>query len=155
MAIEIERKYLVKNDKWKPFVESEAIMMQGYLASLTNVSIRVRVAKGKAHLNIKSATLGISRSEYEYEIPLLDGEEMLANLTTGSVIDKVRYRVRCGDHTWELDVFHGDNAGLIVAELELNSEDEAFEMPEWAGEEVSGDPKYYNASLVKHPYRDW
>ncbi|MEN8167421.1 MAG: CYTH domain-containing protein [Pseudomonadota bacterium] len=155
MAIEIERKYLVKNDKWKSFVESEAIFKQGYLATVANASIRVRVAKGRAHLNIKSTTVGIRRSEYEYEIPLMDGEEMLANLTTGSVIDKVRYKVRCGDHIWELDLFHGDNEGLIVAELELSSEDETFEMPEWAGEEVSGDPRYYNASLVKHPYCDW
>lgn len=155
MAIEIERKFLVKNNKWKNSVESEAVMKQGYLATVANASIRVRVAKGKAHLNIKSTTVGIRRSEYEYEIPLMDGEEMLANLTAGSVIDKVRYKVRCGGHIWELDIFHGDNEGLIVAELELSSEDETFELPEWAGEEVSGDLRYYNASLVKHPYCDW
>ncbi len=129
MAVEIERKYLVVNDKWKPFVESEAAMKQGYLATVANASIRVRVAKGKAYLNIKSATVGIRRAEYEYEIPLQDGEEMLANLTSGSVIDKVRYKVRCGDHVWDLDLFHGDNSGLIVAEVELDSEDESFEMP--------------------------
>jgi adenylate cyclase len=155
MAIEIERKFLVKNDKWKSSVESEATMKQGYLASVDKASIRVRVAKGRAHLNIKSATLGIRRSEYEYEIPLDDGEEMLANLANGSVIDKVRYKVRCGDHLWELDVFHGDNAGLIVAELELAAEDETFEIPDWVGEEVSGDVRYYNSSLVKHPFCDW
>ncbi|MEN8178908.1 MAG: CYTH domain-containing protein [Pseudomonadota bacterium] len=155
MAVEIERKYLVANNKWKLSVESEAAMKQGYLATVANASIRVRIAKGKAHLNIKSITLGISRSEYEYEIPLQDGEEILANLTSGSVIDKVRYKVRCGGHVWDLDLFHGDNEGLVVAEVELDSEDEAFEVPEWAGEEVSTDPKYYNASLVKHPYCDW
>ena len=155
MAVEIERKYLVVNDKWKPFVESEAAMKQGYLATVANASIRVRVAKGRAYLNIKSATVGIRRAEYEYEIPLQDGEEMLANLTSGSVIDKVRYKVRCGDHVWDLDLFHGDNSGLMVAEVELDSEDESFEMPQWAGEEVSGDVKYYNSSLVKHPYCDW
>ena len=155
MAVEIERKYLVVNDKWKPFVESEAAMKQGYLATVANASIRVRVAKGRAYLNIKSATVGIRRAEYEYEIPLQDGEEMLANLTSGSVIDKVRYKVRCGDHVWDLDLFHGDNSGLMVAEVELDSEDETFEMPQWAGEEVSGDVKYYNSSLVKHPYCDW
>ncbi len=155
MAVEIERKYLVKNDKWREFVESESVMKQGYLATVANASIRVRVAKGKAYLNIKSATVGIRRAEYEYEIPLQDGEEMLANLTAGSLIDKVRYEVRCGDHLWELDLFQGDNSGLVVAELELASEDETFEMPEWAGEEVSGEARYYNASLVKHPYCDW
>jgi len=155
MAVEIERKYLVINDKWKSSVDSESTLKQGYLATVPKASIRVRVANDKAHLNIKSVTLGISRSEYEYEIPLEDGEEMLANLTTDPIIDKVRYRVRCGDHTWDLDLFHGDNEGLIVAEIELASEDEVFEVPEWVGEEVSGDPKYYNASLVKHPYCDW
>ncbi|MGD8590554.1 MAG: CYTH domain-containing protein [Chromatiales bacterium] len=155
MALEIERKYLVINDKWKSSVESQTVMKQGYLATVANASIRVRVARDKALLNIKSATLGIRRSEYEYEIPLADAEEMLADLVQGAVIDKVRYEVRCGNHLWELDVFHGDNEGLIVAELELSSEDESFEMPEWAGQEVSGDPRYYNASLVKHPYCDW
>ena len=130
-------------------------MKQGYLATVDKASIRVRVADGRAHLNIKSATLGIRRSEYEYEIPLQDGEEMLTNLANGSVIDKVRYKVRCGDHLWELDVFHGDNAGLVVAEIELASEDEPFEMPEWAGDEVSGDARYYNSCLVKHPFCDW
>ncbi len=155
MPVEIERKYLVVNDKWKLHVESEATLKQGYLATLPNASIRVRVAKGSAHLNIKSVTLGISRSEYEYEIPLEEGEEILANLTAGPIIDKVRYKVRCGNHIWDLDLFHGDNEGLIVAEVELDAEDETFEMPEWAGEEVSGDPKYYNASLVKRPYCDW
>jgi len=155
MAVEIERKFLVKNDKWKAFVVSEAAMKQGSLATLEKSSIRVRVADGRAHLNIKSVTLGIRRSEYEYEIPLGDGEEILAELTAGAVIDKVRYKVRCGEHIWEVDLFRGDNAGLIVAEVELNAEDESFEMPEWAGEEVSGDPRYYNASLVKHPYCDW
>ena len=155
MAIEIERKYLVVNDKWKSSVESEAAMKQAYLATVENASILVRVAKGKAYLNIKSSTLGIRRSEYEYEIPLQDGEEMLANLTSGSVIDKVRYKVRCGEHIWDLDLFHGDNTGLVVAEVELTSEDEDFEVPLWVREEVSGDPKYYNASLVNHPYCDW
>ena len=130
-------------------------MKQAYLATVAKASIRVRVARDKAYLNIKSVTLGISRTEYEYVIPLADAEEMLENLVDGAVIDKVRYKVRCGAHVWDLDVFHGANQGLVVAEVELDSEDEAFEMPAWAGQEVSGDPKYYNASLVKHPYCDW
>ena len=130
-------------------------MKQGYLATVANASIRVRVTEDKAHLNIKSSTVGISRSEYEYEIPLTDAEEMLAHLTDGAVIDKVRYEVRCGGHLWELDVFRGDNAGLVVAEGELQSEEEPFEMPEGVGDEVSGDTRYYNASLVRNPYRNW
>ena len=155
MALEIERKYLVINDKWKSSIESETVMKQGYLATVAKASVRVRIARDKAYLNIKSATLGIRRSEFEYPIPLTDAEEMLANLVDGAVIDKVRYEVRNGAHLWEVDVFHGDNQGLIVAELELSSEDESFATPEWAGQEVSGDPRYYNASLVKHPYCDW
>jgi adenylate cyclase len=155
MALEIERKYLVKNDNWKLFVESETVMKQAYLSTQGKSSIRVRVAQDKAYLSIKSAIAGIRRSEFEYPIPLADAEQMLAELVEGSVIDKVRYLVRCGAHVWELDVFHGDNAGLVVAELELASEDETFARPEWLGEEVSGDPRYYNASLVKHPYCDW
>jgi adenylate cyclase len=130
-------------------------MKQAYLATVAKASIRVRVARDQAYLNIKSATLGIRRTEFEYAIPLVDAEEMLANLVDGAAIDKVRYKVRCGAHVWDLDVFHGANAGLVVAEVELASEDEPFELPEWAGQEVSGDHRYYNASLVKHPYCDW
>lgn len=155
MVLEIERKYLVINDEWKSSVESETVMKQAYLATVEKASIRVRVAGERAFLNIKSATLGIRRSEFEYEIPLADAEAMLAELVDGAVIDKVRYHVRCGAHLWDLDVFHGANEGLIVAEVELASEDEDFELPAWTGQEVSGDPKYYNACLVKHPYCDW
>jgi adenylate cyclase len=155
MAVEIERKYLVINDKWKSSIESETVMKQAYLATVAKASIRVRVARDQAYLNIKSVTLGIRRTEFEYAIPLADAEEMLANLVDGAAIDKVRYKVRCGAHVWDLDVFHGANAGLVVAEVELASEDEPFELPEWAGQEVSGDHRYYNASLVKHPYCDW
>jgi adenylate cyclase len=155
MALEIERKYLVINNKWRDNVLSEAVMKQGYLCSLPHASVRVRVAENEARLTIKGRTEGISRHEYEYAIPLQDAEELLENQVTGAVIDKVRYQVQCGDHTWELDVFHGANQGLVVAELELSSEDEAFQMPAWAGEEVSSDRRYYNASLVDHPYCNW
>ena len=155
MATEIERKFLVKNDLWRDQVISESRMKQGYLASQGNASIRVRVDGGRALLNIKSVTLGIRRSEFEYEIPLEDGEEILAVIAQQPFIDKTRYKVKCGGHVWDLDLFEGENRGLIVAEVELGSEEESFEMPAWAGEEVSDDPRYYNVSLVKNPYTRW
>ncbi len=155
MGLEIERKFLVINDRWKAGVESESALKQGYLAAQPGLAIRVRIDGDRAQLNIKGGTEGIRRSEYEYEIPLADAEEMLANLTTGNIIDKTRYRVRCGDHLWDLDLFHGDNDGLVVAEIELESETESFVLPDWAGEEVSGDARYFNANLIQHPYRDW
>ena len=153
MALEIERKYLVVNDK--PFAVSETLMKQAYLLASPDLSIRVRVAGEQAFLTIKGATEGITRSEFEYPIPVADAEQMLTGLVQGSVIDKVRFRVRCGEHIWDLDQFHGDNQGLVVAEIELASEDEAFERPDWVGQEVSDDPRYYNASLARHPYCDW
>ncbi|MCU7916207.1 MAG: CYTH domain-containing protein [Candidatus Thiodiazotropha sp. (ex Gloverina cf. vestifex)] len=155
MGLEIERKFLVINELWKSHVESESQLKQGYLATQNNATIRVRIAENQAMLNIKGVTTGIRRSEYEYEIPLQDAQEMLDNLTEDSIIDKVRYQVRCGNHIWDLDVFHGENKGLIIAEVELSTEDEGFIIPEWAGLEVSGDIKYYNASLVRKPYRYW
>lgn len=155
MALEIERKYLVINDKWRDSVIKESVMKQGYLANVPNASVRVRVADNMARLTIKGRSEGISRSEYEYPIPLQDAQEILNGLVAGALIEKVRYQVKCGDHLWDLDVFDGTNRGLIVAEVELGSEEEAFQMPEWAGEEVSSDSRYYNASLVTHPYCDW
>lgn len=155
MGLEIERKYLVINDNWKSAVEGESVLKQGYLTAQPEVTVRVRIAGERAQLNIKGGMKGISRSEYEYEIPLPDAEEIIANLVTGSVIDKTRYKVRCGDHLWDLDLFHGDNAGLVIAEIELESETESFHMPDWVGQEVSRDARYYNANLIKHPYRDW
>jgi len=155
MAIEIERKFLVINNNWKAHVVSSASLKQAYLATQPKVTIRVRIADGIAQLNIKGATSGISRSEYEYDIPPADAEEMLSQMTDGTVIEKQRFKVRCGEHVWDLDVFHGDNQGLVVAEVELASEDAPFEMPDWAGDEVSGDTRYYNASLITHPYNTW
>ena len=94
-------------------------------------------------------------AEFEYEIPVSDAEAMLASIAEQPFIDKIRYKIRCGNHIWDLDVFEGPNKGLVIAEVELSSENEAFEMPEWAGEEVSGDPRYYNANLIKHPFCSW
>lgn len=155
MAIEIERKFLVKNERWRDSVISSSELKQGYLANQNNASVRVRVVRGKAYLNIKSKTLGIKRSEYEYQIPVEEAEEMLHHLAEQPVIAKTRYMVQSGEHIWELDVFEGENSGLVVAEIELESEHETFELPEWAGEEVSDDPRYYNINLVKHPFCKW
>jgi adenylate cyclase len=155
MALEIERKYLVANDKWQDNVIKKSVMKQGYLATVPNATVRVRVSGSEARLTIKGRSKGISRSEYEYPIPLQDAEEILKNHITGALVEKVRYKVKCGDHVWDLDVFAGANHGLIMAEVELSSEEEGFQMPEWAGEEVSSDRRYYNASLASHPYCDW
>jgi adenylate cyclase len=155
MATEIERKFLVTGDSWRNAVESEARLMQGYLANNANVTVRVRIKGNKAMLTIKGATLGVTRAEYEYAIPMDDADTMLKELATGPVVDKTRYLVRVDDHVWELDVFHGDNDGLVMAEIELGSEDEAFRLPDWAGEEVSHDSRYYNVNLARNPYKHW
>jgi len=155
MAKEIERKFLLVNDAWRTEVSASCHYAQGYLSSSEKVSIRIRSSGEKAYLNFKSATLGISRSEYEYEIPLADADEMLASFSEGPLIEKVRYFVKRGNHTWEIDVFEGANEGLVVAEIELKDEDEAFERPAWVGDEVSDNPRYYNVCLVTHPYCEW
>lgn len=155
MAREVERKFLVRGDGWREQVSHSEDFRQGYLAGGGRSSVRVREAGGRAQLNIKSATLGVERREYEYEIPLADAREMLAELCDGALIDKRRHWVPHGDHVWEIDEFRGDNAGLVVAELELDSPDERFEPPPWLDREVSHLARYYNVALVEHPYRDW
>ena len=155
MAQEIERKFLVVNDDWRAEVARESRFRQGYLSGGKHGSVRVRAAGPRAYLNIKSGTLGISRREYEYEIPVADAEEMLDELCERPLIEKTRYFVPHGRHVWEVDVFEGDNAGLVVAEVELDDVDETLELPAWVGAEVSHDPRYYNVSLVRHPYKEW
>lgn len=155
MAREIERKFLVTGEGWRQGVERSVRYRQGYLSSDKGCSIRVRVSEAGAHLNIKSATLGVQRHEFEYAIPLADAHEMLDTLCSGPLIEKTRHYVPHGGHLWEVDVFEGDNAGLVVAEIELAREDEPFERPDWVGEEVSQDPRYYNVCLVEHPYKTW
>ena len=118
-------------------------------------SIRVRIAEDKANLNIKGATLGVVRTEYEYPLPLQDAVEMLDNFTLGSQIVKIRHFVRYSGHLWEIDVFEGSNEGLIVAEIELDDIDEIFSLPSWVGKEVSDDKRYYNVYLAHHPYSEW
>jgi adenylate cyclase len=155
MALEIERKYLVINDNWKDSVVSQTVIKQGYLATTSKASVRVRVEGEEANINIKGSRVGISRPEYEYPIPLEEAEELLEHLVIDAVIDKIRYKVKCGAHIWDLDLFQGANQGLVIAEVELSHEDETFEIPVWVGEEVSREQRYYNANLVKRPYCDW
>jgi adenylate cyclase len=155
MAQEIERKYLVKNDSWRDQVFRHVYMRHGYLNDTQQSSVRVRVEGDKAYLNIKSATLGVFRKEYEYPIPVEEANEILTDLASKPLIEKTRHYINYAGHLWELDVFEGDNQGLIVAEVELDHEEEAIELPPWAGEEVSDDPRYYNVCLVKHPFKDW
>lgn len=155
MGNEIERKFLVKSNRWREEVASSLSLRQGYLLRGTGTAIRVRVQDGRAELNIKSTQDGIHRLEFEYQIPLEDGEELLDRIALPPLIEKTRHLVRRGDHVWEIDEFFGANAGLIVAEIELASADEAFDRPDWLGREVSTDPRYYNSSLSEHPFCTW
>lgn len=155
MATEIERKYLVRGDAWRDEAADSRRFKQAYLSRLDHVSIRIRIIDDvTAKLTIKSGRRGLSREEFEYEVPVNDGLEMLA-LRKGAIVEKTRYRVIRGDLTWEIDVFAGENSGLVVAEVELEGEDQAISLPEWIGEEVTGDPKYYNASLSVTPFNLW
>ncbi|MCK4743758.1 MAG: CYTH domain-containing protein [Sulfuriflexus sp.] len=159
MAIEIERKFLLLDETWREQADAGNTMRQGYFAgpeaSKRLASIRIRVDNEHAFLNIKSYELGISRQEYEYPIDRHDAEKMLETLCERPLVEKTRYKVVVGNHTWEIDVFAGKNEGLIVAEIELQDENESFHKPAWLGEEVSDDPRYYNVCLIQHPYKDW
>ena len=130
-------------------------MRQGYLLGSPSASVRVRVSGEQAWLNIKSKTIGVTRAEFDYEIPRADADSILDTLCSGTIVEKTRFLVEHGSHVWEIDVFDGENDGLIVAEVELSSEDEAFSKPDWAGQEVSDDPRYYNSVLSERPYRTW
>lgn len=155
MAIEIERKFLVENDHWRDQVTRVSHFKQGYMGNSKHCSIRVRTEGERAWINIKSATLGITRKEYDYEIPVEDASEILANLCDKPLIEKSRYLVKHEQHVWEIDVFEGANKGLVVAEIELADTNESFSMPDWAGAEVSDDPRYYNVCLIENPYSAW
>jgi adenylate cyclase len=160
VATEIERKFLIANASWRAHADTGVIMRQGYLNGVgtdfqAKSSVRVRIEGAQANINIKGATLGIRRQEYEYPIPLADANEMLDTLADEPLIEKIRYRIPQGIHIWEIDVFSGDNEGLVVAEIELSNEDEHFERPAWLGKEVSSESRYYNVCLVSHPYKNW
>jgi len=154
MGVEIERKYLVEGDSWRGQIVSATRIVQGYLAR-GDVTVRARIRGDRAYLTVKGRSQGIARSEFEYEIPVADAETMLAELADGPVVEKTRNLVEVGGHTWELDVFAGENSGLVMAEVEVPSADTEFPLPEWAGQEVSDDPRYYNVNLAQNPYRNW
>lgn len=154
MATEVERKFLVIGDDWRAIGTATAFR-QGYLSTVKERTVRVRVAGDRGTLTIKGVTTGATRSEFEYQIPVGDAQAMLDELCERPIIEKVRHTVGFAGKTWEIDEFGGVNAGLVVAEVELDDERESFERPLWIGDEVTGDPRYYNANLIEHPYSRW
>jgi adenylate cyclase len=155
MATEIERKFLVDRTSWQPDPATGTRYHQGYLSSEPGSTVRVRIAGDGGFLTIKGMTRGIARSEFEYPIPLADARQLLSELCHHPLIEKIRYREPWDGLTWEVDVFEGENAGLIVAEIELPTPDWAFTRPPWIGREVSDDPRYFNAALSRNPYSRW
>lgn len=153
MAKEIERKFLTRGSAWR---RAGAVRLrQGYLSSVKGRTVRVRtVGDHRAYLTIKGIAVGATRAEFEYEIPWEDAKELLSICET-PLIEKDRYRVEEGGVVWEIDEFFGENKGLIIAEVELESEDQVFTKPDWVGEEVTGDPRYFNSNLIKKPYTRW
>jgi len=154
MPKEIEKKFLVKGDGWRGKAVGKRYR-QGYLSLVKERTVRVRTVDEKAFITVKGLSVGASRSEYEYEIPVADANEMLDRLCERPLIEKTRYRIPGAGVVWEVDEFAGENRGLIVAEVELEREDQTLMLPEWAGREVTDDPRYYNANLVAHPYSRW
>jgi adenylate cyclase len=154
MGTEIERKFLVTGEEWRS-ADKRIHTCQGYLCTGNDCTVRVRVQEEKAYLTIKGRTEGVSRSEYEYGIPVKDANEMLEHLCQQPYIEKVRYEVMHAGRKWEVDEFLKENQGLIVAEIELESEDQQIEFPSWVGQEVSDDPRYRNSNLIRHPYSQW
>ena len=154
MGIEIEKKFLLKGGEWKQLAVGIAYR-QGYLNSVKERTVRVRTINDKGFLTIKGVSVGATRLEYEYEIPLEDAQALLNELCEKPLIEKNRYKVDFGGFTWEIDEFFGQNDGLIVAEIELESEDQSFDKPQWVGEEVTGDSRYFNSNLIKNPYSQW
>lgn len=154
MAKEIERKFLVRLDRWRPKNEG-VIIRQGYLSLDPERTVRVRLKGRRGFLTVKGKTQGIARRELEYEIPAAEAEEMLNELCLRPLVEKTRYVELYMGQQWEIDIFAGDNEGLAVAEAELSSEEAELALPDWAGPEVSGDVKYYNASLIHNPYKNW
>jgi adenylate cyclase len=162
MSIEIERKFLLKNDSWRFHADNTPIqgfaITQGYLANGSNCSVRIRTTAAKAFVTIKGpgkGSKGVSRSEYEYEIPLSDAEAMLQELAQRPFIEKIRYKIEYKNMLWEVDEFKGENSGLIMAEVELANENQQLALPPWIGQEVTGDIRYYNAHLVNCPFSKW
>ena len=161
MALEIERKFLVRGEGWRIAAHRVIPMAQGYINDLgaldhggQKASVRVRIQGDQAFLNVKSCESGHTRQEFEYPIPVADARDLLA-LCVGGRIEKRRHFVELGGHLWEVDEFFGDNAGLVVAEIELDDADEIFERPDWLGAEVTDEVRYYNVALAARPYSSW
>ncbi len=154
MAIEIERKFLLNNADWKAKADKGTIIKQGYLNTDKTRTVRVRLKGTKAYLTVKGKTMGMSRIEFEYEIPVTDAEAML-KLCEQPIIEKTRYLLAEADLTWEIDIFDGENKGLEMAEVELDDENQKVTIPNWIGEEVTYDKRYFNSYLVNHPYQSW
>jgi adenylate cyclase len=154
VSLEIERKFLVRDARWKALGQG-ALLRQGYLSSQPDRIVRVRIEAESAMLTIKGRTIGATRSEWEYPIPLDDANAFLNELCEKPIIEKIRYRIHHDGMMWDVDEFLGDNAGLLVAEIELEAEDQAFSRPDWIGEEVTHDARYFNANLLKRPYNAW
>ena len=155
MGTEIERKFLIKNDTWRNSATAGVKYIQGYFTTNERCSIRVRIEGDEAAINIKSATIDITRSEYNYPLPVKDAREMLDNLCEKPLIEKTRYHLEYDGHVWDIDEFSGENQGLVIAEIELEKTDEKFTRPGWLGKEVSDDPRYYNVCLINNPYKNW
>jgi CYTH domain-containing protein len=154
MGQEIERKFLVKGDSWRAQGGGKRYR-QGYLSTLKERTVRVRTAGDQGFITVKGINTGAARSEYEYEIPMADANEMLELLCERPLIEKTRYRIPFGGLTWEVDEFEGDNRGLVTAEVELKNEHQAVSLPDWVGQEVTADPRYFNSNLVAHPFSKW
>ncbi len=155
MAYEIERKFLLASDNWRSAVYKTLHIKQAYLCNTDKASLRVRTSNEKAYISSKTMTRDIRRHEFEYPIPLHDAEFMIEFMCQGSAIIKSRHLIKVGQHVWEIDEFFGDNRGLIVAEIELTHENEDFLRPEWLGDEVSSDVRYFNMMLVNNPFNKW
>jgi len=153
--VEIERKFLLASERWRAAVTKSVEIVQGYISQSDTSLVRVRIAGEGSTLNIKGTTVGISRKEYEYDLPLEDAKEMLTHFCAARMIRKTRHHAKHEGHSWEIDEFSGRNTGLIIAEIELSGENEIFIRPEWLGVEVTGDPRYYNVCLVEHPFGTW
>jgi len=155
MGKEIERKFLIDPDKWQRVSKPKGqLYRQGYLSTDPNRTIRVRLTDTNGYITIKGISVNATRSEYEYEIPASEAKELLDSLSVSELV-KTRYKIDHGKKVWEVDEFSGDNTGLIVAEIELTSEDEYFDTPDWIGKEVTGEEKYYNSNLTINPYKNW
>ncbi len=154
MPIEIERKFLLKNSNWRLNARCE-YCCQGFLSTVKERTVRVRIMGERAWLTVKGKNIGAARPEYEYEIPLADARQILDNLCLRPLIEKTRFYIDYAGLTWEVDEFHGENEGLILAELELEDENTQPSFPDWVGAEVTGDPRYFNANLIENPYKNW